>query len=148
MPPPGKPRPPRERPPPFPGPPARLPDVTVTSLAQGDFVIIRSTSSELQSLEGLVSQKFLEPKAHAGMAADATGKAAANRIKLRLVSMNVRRMPGARGLRQMSISRAAAAWLSSARQLAAQETALRLRATAFQRGAPAGGSFLAAAQFL
>src|SRR5579872_218746 len=100
MPPPGKPRPPRERPPPpFPKPPGRVPEVTVASLAQGDLVIIRSTSSELQSLDGLVSQKSLEPKAHAGRAADATGRAAANRIKLRLVSINVRRTPRAQGLR-------------------------------------------------
>jgi hypothetical protein len=76
-----------------------LPEVTAASLAQGDLVIIRSTSSEFQSLDGLVSQKSFEPKAHTGMAADATGRAAANRIKLRLVSMNVRRTPGARGLR-------------------------------------------------
>jgi hypothetical protein len=47
----------------------------------------------------LVSQKSLEAKAHAGMAADATGRAAANRIKLRLVSIKVRRTPKARGLR-------------------------------------------------
>ena len=71
----------------------------VTSLAQGDFVIIRSTSSEFQSLEGLVSQKSFELNAHTGIAADDTGRAAANRIKLRLVSMNVRRMPGIEGLR-------------------------------------------------
>ena len=76
-----------------------MPEAMVASLAQGDFVIIRSTSSEFQSLEGLVSQKSLEPKAHAGMAAEATGRAAANRIKLRLVNMNVRRMPGRGGLR-------------------------------------------------
>jgi len=103
MPPPGKPRPPRERLlPPLPGPPIRLPEAMVASLAQGDFVIIRSTSSEFQSLEGLVSQKSLELNAHAGKAADATGRAAANRIKLRLVSMNVGRTPGAGGLRQMA----------------------------------------------
>src|SRR5690242_20405213 len=103
MPPPGKPRPPRERPlPPLPGPPIRFPEAMVASLAQGDFVIIRSTSSEFQSLEGLVSQKSLELNAHAGKAADATGRAAANRIKLRLVSMNVGRTPGAKGLRQMT----------------------------------------------
>jgi hypothetical protein len=47
-------------------------------LAQGDLVIMRSTSSEFQSLEGLVSQKSLEAKAHAGIAAEATGRAAAN----------------------------------------------------------------------
>src|ERR1019366_8748926 len=149
MPPPGKPSPPRDRPPPpFPGLPIRLPEVTAASLAQGDLVIIRSTSSEFQSLEGLVSQKSLEPKAHAGMAADATGTAAANRMKLRLVSMNVRRTPGARGLREMSIRREAAARLSNARELAAQEAAFGLGATALQRDAPAGGGFLAAVYFL
>src|SRR5579862_8142693 len=146
MPPPGKPRPPRERPPPpplppFPKPPGRLPEVTAASLAQGDFVIIRSTSSEFQSFEGLVSQKSLAPKAHAGMEADATGIAAAIRIKLRLVSMNVRRTPRARGLRQI-------ARRSNVSQLAAQEAALGLRAAAFQGGSPAGGGFLAEAQFL
>ena len=83
--------PPRECPPrPFPGPPPiRLPEVRLTSLAQGDLVIIRSTSSEFQSLDGLVSQKSLEPKTRTGMTAEATGRAAANRIKLRLVSMIV-----------------------------------------------------------
>src|SRR4051812_8736856 len=101
MPPPGKPMPPRGRPPPrLPGLPIRLPEATVTSLAHGDFVIIFSTSSEFQSLGGLVSQKSLEPKPHTGMAADATGRAAANRIKLRLVSITVRRTPGALRLRQ------------------------------------------------
>src|SRR5579871_667294 len=103
MPPPGNPRPPWERPPPpFPGPPIRFPEVTDASLAQGDFVIILSTSSEFQSLDGLVSQKSFEPKAQTGIAAVATGRAAANRIKLRLVSMNLRRTLRARRLRQTS----------------------------------------------
>ena len=118
----------------------RFPEATLTSLAQGDFVIILSTSSEFQSLEGFVSQKSLEPKAHAGMAADATGREAANRIKLRLVSMNVRRMPGAGRLRGFQ--------LVHPRQLAAQEAAFGLRAPALQRGAPADGGFFGAAQFL
>jgi hypothetical protein len=118
----------------------RLPEVTVTSLAQGDLVIIRSISSEFQSPEGLVSQKSLELKAHAGRAADAMGRVAANRIKLRLVSMNVRRMPGAGRLRGFQ--------LRHARQLTAQEAAFGLRATALQCGAPADGGFFATAQFL
>ena len=67
----------------------RLPEVPLTSFARGDLVIIRSTSSEFQSLEGFVSQKSLEPKARTDRTADATGRAAANRTKLRLVSMIV-----------------------------------------------------------
>ena len=111
MPPPGKPKPPRERPlPPFPGLPIRFPDVMLTSLAHGDFVIIRSTSLEFQSLAGLVSQKSLEPKAHAGRAADVAGSAVASRIKLRLVSTNVRRTGAASRLRAFHSSPPASVW--------------------------------------
>src|SRR6266853_6262164 len=120
MPPPGNPMPPRERPipPPFPprppGPPLYA---TEASLAHGDFVIIRSTSSAFHSLDGLDSQNSLELNAQAGMAAEMAGTPRANRIALRLVSIYVRRNPRSSWLRSFH-PKAIAQYAQTSRPLA------------------------------
>src|SRR5258708_19936181 len=90
MPPPGKPMLPRDRPvpPPPPLPPPKPPGsplkVTEASLAQGDLVIIRSTSSAFHSLGGLVSQNSLEV---ANTQAESAGRPTAIRTMHRLLNL-------------------------------------------------------------
>src|SRR5712692_7419662 len=94
--PPGKPTLPRDRPVPPPKPPGPPLKITDASLAQGDLVIIRSTSSAFQSLAGLVSQNSLDA---ADTQAEITGRPTAIRtMPLRVTSMMVGRQPMAAGL--------------------------------------------------